>query len=121
MLANPCSRTSLPLLLQMVARNDYGRDEYAREFGLTISKDMSDVPGRVLNPPTVRDRTSRNERTDRAVFPVFSSSTSLIDGSGNCLHLLPPGLRTSSCLLVSITLFAGLLPGLFVCLERFVP
>lgn len=40
--------------MQMVARNNYAADEYAQEFGFTISKDMADVPGRVLNPPTVR-------------------------------------------------------------------
>jgi hypothetical protein len=39
--------------MQMVARNNYAADEYAQEFGLTISKDMADVPGRILNPPTV--------------------------------------------------------------------
>nr|BAO49750.1 argonaute protein [Lilium longiflorum] len=39
---------------EMVLKNDYGNDEFAKEFGMSITPNLATVEARVLNPPRLK-------------------------------------------------------------------
>eukprot|EP00252_Welwitschia_mirabilis_P009748 TRINITY_DN2259_c0_g1_i3.p1 TRINITY_DN2259_c0_g1~~TRINITY_DN2259_c0_g1_i3.p1 ORF type:complete len:667 (+),score=92.70 TRINITY_DN2259_c0_g1_i3:137-2137(+) len=41
-------------ILQTVRKNNYNRDQYAKEFGISISNELAEVEARVLPPPVLK-------------------------------------------------------------------